>query len=282
VADKLKGVLLQAADYLAATDHRGIIFAYDEAQNLSDARTKDQFPLSVLLDVFQYVQRIGLPILLVLTGLPTLLPKLVTSRTYSERMFRVISLSKLDHDASRAAIVEPITAGKSPVTFTDRAVEQICEESAGYPYFIQFICREAFDVIIVQTQGRESTPADDELITIPFPPILSKLDADFFAGRWALATDRQRELLWIIATLNKAESEFTVSEIVAQSQEMLPKPFKQSHVSQLLVTLADAGLVYKNRWGKYAFAVPLFEQFILRHAPAVLRIPEQQRFELET
>jgi hypothetical protein len=32
----------------------------------------------------------------------------------------------------------------------------------------------------------------------------------------------------------------------------------------LLAKLSDAGLVYKNRHGKYAFAVPLLGDYILR------------------
>lgn len=32
----------------------------------------------------------------------------------------------------------------------------------------------------------------------------------------------------------------------------------------MLVTLANHGLIYKNRWGKYLFAVPLLDRFILR------------------
>ena len=45
---------------------------------------------------------------------------------------------------------------------------------------------------------------------------------------------------------------------------MLRKPFTSSHVSQMLSSLQSVGLIYKNRWGKYSFAVPLFDRFILR------------------
>ena len=45
-----------------------------------------------------------------------------------------------------------------------------------------------------------------------------------------------------------------------------------SHVNQMLATLTDAGLVYKNRHGKYSFAVPLLGGFIKRQQiPGVLR-----------
>jgi hypothetical protein len=73
-SDKLKAVLELVWNCLAATPCRGIVLAYDEAQNLGDQAEKNQYPLSLLLDVFQSIQKKGMPILLVLTGLPTLFP----------------------------------------------------------------------------------------------------------------------------------------------------------------------------------------------------------------
>src|SRR5437763_1191708 len=93
-------------------------------------------------------------------------------------------------------------------------------------------------------------------------PLTRKLDNNFFAGRWARATDRQRELLSVIASLENCDEEFTVQEVSEQSKELLKKPFSPSHVSQLLATLSGTGLVYKNRHGKYSFAVPLLGRFI--------------------
>lgn len=79
--DKLKAVIESSWEALSMTGARGVVFAYDEAQNLADHAKREQFPLSLLLDTFQSLQRKGLPVLLVLTGLPTLFPKLVQART---------------------------------------------------------------------------------------------------------------------------------------------------------------------------------------------------------
>jgi AAA ATPase domain len=257
--DKLKALLEQAWQRLRPHGHRGLIFAYDEAQNLSDSAARDQFPLSVLLDVFQSLQRRGLPLMLVLAGLPTLFPKLVEARTFAERMFRIIALSKLGPDDSREAIDKPINDAKCPVRFTGNSIDLIVEESGGYPYFIQFICREAFDVYLQQLRAGE-TPAG-----VPMEAITRKLDSDFFAGRWSRASDRQRELLWVISqTLPSSDSEFSVQEIVSRSTELLAKPFGSSNVNQMLAVLCDHGLIYKNRHGRYSFAVPLLDRFVRR------------------
>ena len=261
-SDKVKAVLEAAAVLIARDKQRGLVFAYDEAQNLVDAADRSEYPLSLLLDVFQSIQRKGIPFLLVLTGLPTLFPKLVEARTFSERMFRVVTLDKLSIPDSKLAVLKPIEDAQCPVKFSTTSVATIVQESGGYPYFIQFICREVYDVFIQQL-ATGKTPS------VPMPAITRKLDTDFFAGRWAKATDRQRELLFVIAMLGKpVDAEFTVQDIAAKSHELLTKAFGPSHVNQMLAVLGDAGLIYKNRHGKYSFAVPLFDRFILRQRNA--------------
>lgn len=255
--DKLKAVLEFVWTLVQQTDRRGIIFAYDEAQNLSDHAQKDQYPLSVLLDVFQSIQRKGIPFMLALVGLPTLFPKLVEARTYAERMFRVVSLSQLGNEDRKDAIKKPVEVAQCPITFSEPSVEIIASLSGGYPYFIQFICREVYDIWIQRIGSGEDS-------AIPIDELTRKLDTDFFAGRWSRVTDRQKELMYVIAQLENCDGEFTVQEVVDRSTHVLEKGFSNSHVNQMLQALINGGLVYKNRHGRYSFAVPLMANFIRR------------------
>jgi|ERR1700730_1845119 len=257
VSDKLKLVLENVRAAVVGIGKRGMIFAYDEAQNISDNAEKDRFPLSLLLDVFQSIQKKGVPFMLVLTGLPTLLPKLVAARTYSERLFHTIFLKRLNDIAAREAILRPIQDSNCPIRFTPESIQTIFHSSGGYPYFIQFMCKETYDRFIQQIAAQEPPQ-------VPVVEIIRKLDADFFAGRWGNVTDRQRDLLVVVAGMPNNDSEFTVQDIVRASQEELTKPFSSSRVSAILGSLMDGGLVYRNRHGKYRFAVPMFGQFIRR------------------
>lgn len=265
VADKLKALLEFVWQCISChTDAKGLIFAYDEAQNMSDKSANNEFPLSLMLDVFQSIQKKNIPIMLVLSGLPTLFPKLVEARTFAERMFRVVFLDSLDENASRDAILKPIETCQ--IGLSEEWINAIVQVSGGYPYFIQFVCREVYDAAL-QKHGAGKT------LVVSIPDITRKLDTDFFAGRWARATDRQRELLTVVAHLDDCDGEFTVHEVVEKSKATLDKPFSASHVSQMFSSLADAGLVYKNRHGKYSFAVPLLGKFILRQEERILLHP---------
>jgi hypothetical protein len=256
-ADKLKAVLEFVWQCLQQRNVRGVIFAYDEAQNLSDHAAHKEYPLSLMLDVFQSIQKKQIPFMLVFVGLPTLFPKLVEARTFAERMFRVVFLDRLKDKDSREAILKPIQDARCPVQLNETSVAVIVTESGGYPYFIQFICREVYDVFLQKLDTGEKA-------AVPITDIIRKLDTDFFAGRWARVTDRQRDLLWIIASLESADEEFTILEVVEKSKKLLEKAFSPSQTNQMLSALSEAGLVYKNRHGRYSFAVPLLGRFILR------------------
>ena len=258
-ADKLKGVLRYVGGLLNQTDFRGIIFAYDEAQNMGDRAQDNEFPLSLILDVFQSVQKSpgGLPFMLVLTGLPTLFPKLNNTRTYTERMFDVLTLDRLTDEASRDAIVVPIEQARCPLKLDDQTVDQIIEMSGGYPFFIQFICKEVFDAWINRMSAGEH-------ISVPSDEILRKLDQRFFSARWDNASDRQREFMTAVAKLPHSSSEFKVEDVVALSKSVLTTGFSRSSAQMMLKKLIEDDFIYRNRRGKYSFAVPLLDRFIER------------------
>lgn len=226
VADKLKSVLRHVGKMIASTQIKGIVFAYDEAQNLSDHAQKEQYPLSLLLDVFQSVQKHpgGYPFMLVLTGLPTLFTRLTEARTYSERMFQTIILDRLNEQESREAIVVPTQVEKCPVKFSPQAIEIIVRLSGGYPFFIQYICKETFDLYMARLAFKEPP-------TIPVEQILQKLDQNFFSKRWDLVSDPQRIFLKVIAQLPNCEGEFTAQEIIRISKDILDKKYSSSSVT---------------------------------------------------
>ena len=140
--------------------------------------------------------------------------------------------------------------------FFDEFNDDIYDLTKGYPYFIQFWCRELYDYLAERSVADERDMHVIERIT-------HKLDMDFFGSRWARLTDRQQDLLTVISHLENSDTEFTVQEIVEKSKSM-GQSFSSSHVNQMLTALFDKGMVIKNRHGKYILAVPLLDKYIRR------------------
>lgn len=258
-SDKLKYVL-EVIWNTVKSRVKGIVLAYDEAQILKDQATEKQYPLSFLLEVIQYLQSKKIPYLLVLSGLPTLFQNLTEARTYSEKTFQIISLDKLNNKESREAILKPIQSKACPVTFNEHVISEIIKHSRGYPYFIQFYCKESFDSILQQGKLGIKVP------NFRIPEIIRKLDSDFYSESWNQITDRQRELLSVIAKLPTANEEFTIKDMILKSAAISRRPFKAAHINNMIIKLMDFGLIFKRRWSKYLFAVPLFADYINRQA----------------
>lgn len=269
ISDRLKATLEKVWQFLKEGPKiRGIIFAYDEAQNISDQVSEKQYPLSMLLDIFQSIQKKNIPFMLVMVGLPTIFPKFVETRTYTERMFTSMFLGNLNPQESKDAIIKPIQEERCPVSFEKKSIDIIIKQSGGYPYFIQFICRETYDSFLSQLSSGMKSP------NVPISEIVAKLDENFFSGRWNNITDRQRDLLYVVANLESCDGEFTIQETSQKSEEMFGKGkrISNSQINQMFNRLAESGLIYKTRFGKYTFGIPLLANYIKRQISNTLSL----------
>ncbi len=250
--DKLKKVFEFVWQVLDKLHIKGVVFAYDEAHLLADQSKDKEFPLSLLLDLFQSVQKGGVPFLLILTGLPTLMEKLVDSRTFSERLFKVIVLERLNQLQSRSAIVIPLNTADQNVIFDEPTIDFIINTSGGYPYFIQFLSREIYDIQLNPTEPQ-----------IPEKQVIEKLDQFFYAGRWNRATDREKDLLALAAATDLED--FGLQDIKQVGDNYDIKNFSSSQITQMLGRLIKKGLIFKNGRDQYSFALPMLAEFIKRN-----------------
>jgi phage pi2 protein 07 len=79
-----------------------------------------------------------------------------------------------------------------------------------------------------------------------------------------LTVDKLKAVLEFVWGLVKQTDRKGVIFAYDEAQTILESGFGNSHVNQMLGALANAGLVYKNRRGKYSFAVALMADFIRR------------------
>jgi hypothetical protein len=108
--DRLFQALELACEGAAAAHHPGVLFCYDEAQVLCDTPRRHQFPLGIFLASVARAQRLGLAVMLVVCGLPTLTDNLARAKSYSERMFQAELLDALRPPEDGLAFTRPIHA----------------------------------------------------------------------------------------------------------------------------------------------------------------------------
>jgi hypothetical protein len=256
-SDRLKAVLIKVTSLVRKAKLAGIVLAYDEAQCLADHAAGNEYPMSMLIETIGALQKSeGLaPCLLILSGLPHVFDALTATRTYTERMFHVMTLDRLNWDDTCAALRMPLTNLMPPLRASDKLLTKAAELSGGYPYLIQFFGRE----LVEQILENGGTLALDQF---PSESTLDRLDAGLFAARWNRTSERQREFLGLIARRpNNLSSDFSAGEIIQQDGG---SEFGAATANQMLLALVDRGLIYRTRHGRYGFTVPMSELMIVR------------------
>lgn len=77
-------------------------------------------------------------------------------------------------------------------------------------------------------------------------------------------TNNATECVWFSTFFEKA---------FVQASKELKKPFKTASAGMMLKTLMDLGFAFRNRRGKYSFAVPLLNEFIVRQMGLAAKLP---------
>lgn len=244
--DRLEAILEEVYSEIIESDYKGLVWLFDEFHTIEDEKIRGHFPLSMLLEVISHLQQKGCRYFLILSGLPSLFPNLVRAKTYSERMFTVNRVGRLDRSDAKLAIEKPLE--NTPHEFESRLVDTLVKETDGYPYFLQL-----YSFLLIDNVPRDRISHRDFLKMRPF--ILNRLDESFFAGRFEWTSNSERELLFKMTELN--------DEIETSS---LRKSSKKSRgaINLILTRLMEKGIIYRVRRGAYSFTLPLFKEFLKR------------------
>jgi hypothetical protein len=246
-ADVMRSAFVQLDSVLSHSERPGAILLYDEAHLLADDRSRERFPLSGLLAALGAVQRQRPRVRIIVSGLPTLSLNLKRARTYAERMFRHVVVDNLEADAAEEALAIPLAgSGRS---FGLSLIGEIVEQTAGYPYFLQF-----FGAFVCSRLGLEHIGlADFQRVE---SALLYELDLAFFEDRFEGAAPREQILLLAMA---RAGGRVSLTRLTAEVRDGVNVPVG-------LRRLIDRGLVYRPTRATYDFALPLFGPYLRRRA----------------
>lgn len=242
--DDLKEALTHICELCRKSEYRGLVLRYDEFHVI---RERGGAPtLSALLAAASAVQQHGLPLMLMLCGLPPLVDNLSRSKSYSERMFSTILLGNLRPPEDRAALVDP--AARLGRRFADEMVDAVMADTGGYPFFIQVYG----DALWTGAHAETITAADLRRLR---PRILATLDAGFFRARYVRASPNERKLMRDIAKFGETA---TIEQLHQASGK------RNNELQPTISALIQKGLVYRPERARIGFTAPMFGAFLVR------------------
>ena len=244
--------LLEAdvTDLLVATGRAAQSMSHPVALLIDELQYVSRDELAALIRAIHAVNQAGLPLILFSAGLPQLAGQAGDAKSYAERLFDFPRLDRLAEQDAHAAIRSPIENGGAAIDET--ALQEIFQQSRGYPYFLQEWGYNAWNVCATNKISVEDARAATDIS-------IRKLDSSFFRVRFDRLTPGERDYMRALARLG-AEPQRTADIAAALGR-------KVNSVAPMRDALIKKGMLYAPEHGMIAFTVPLFDEFMCREMP---------------
>lgn len=238
--------VLEAAAVAAKSCGTAIVLFIDELQYVPEEQ------LAALITALHSASQRQLPVTMVAAGLPQLLGQMGRAKSYAERLFEFIPVSRLDEQAAKMALCRP--AEKEGIEFASESVAEIINQTQGYPYFLQEWGKHAWN----SAHGSRIELEDAKNAT---HDALADLDASFFRVRFDRLTPVEKQYMRAMAALGPGPHRS--GDIAARLGK------KVTSVAPIRNSLIAKGMAYSPSHGDTAFTVPLFDGFLKRTMPDV-------------
>lgn len=250
--DHLQNYLVKNWEIIEKSDYRGAVLLFDEFHTVRDVQKRSWYVLSDFIGVLAEVQNQGCGYFAVLSGLPTLRSCVHEARSYSERMFGLLDVGSLGHEDAKKALSEPLR--DSRYTFAPDLIDQVAEDTGGYPYFLQFFGRE-----IINNADKSRIALDDYLRMRGV--ITARLDGDFYDQRMDELSCSQKQVL---VAMSKIEGDAASVSKMGATVGM-----GKASLVRHLVRLEEKGVVHRHGHGTYRFSLPMLREYLHRTGNAL-------------
>ena len=249
----LPRVLVAMAE--AAADRRTAVGLFiDEVQYLSSTELA-----AVIVACHEVAQR-NLPFLFVGAGLPQVAALAGKAKSYAERLFDYPEVGPLEGCDARLALVKPARA--EGVSFDDGAVKEILSAAQNFPYFIQEWGYQVWN-------AAPASPVTRGMVRDASPEVVSHLDKNFFRVRFDRLTPLEQKYLRAMAELGPGPC---ATGRIAETLGV-----RTASVATVRQRLINKGMVWSQRHGETAFTVPMFDAFMKRQMPELVKHLPQRR-----
>ena len=236
--------LLEVTGAVAKNAETALVLFVDELQYVEEEQ------LAALITALHRTAQRSLPVVLVGAGLPQLPGRMGRAKSYAERLFNFPLIGPLSRDAASIAIAKPAMA--AGVEVTEEALQQIIQETHGYPYFLQEWGKHAWDVAA-------TSPITANDVAQASQNAIAALDESFFRVRFDRLTPLEKRYLRAMAELGPGQhrSGDIANQLAREVTSLGPTR------SQLIAK----GMIWSPSHGDTAFTVPLFDEFMRRIMP---------------
>ena len=191
-----------------------------------------------------------LPVMLIGAGLPQLVGRAGRAKSYAERLFEYPQIGPLSKEATREALLAP--AAKLGVEYEEAAIEEIYQQTQGYPYFLQEWGKYSW-------QCAEHSPILRSDVLSATELAIAELDTSFFRVRFDRLTPSEKRYLRAMAEIG------ATSQRSGDISSLLKREVQS--VAPVRASLIAKGMIYSPSHGENSFTVPLFDGYLKRVMP---------------
>jgi hypothetical protein len=233
--------VLQAVGVAAKEKKTAVVLFIDELQYVPEIQ------LAALISALHACSQKQLPVALVGAGLPQLVGNVGKAKSYAERLFNFPVIGALNAASANEALQHPARA--NDVEFSTEAIDEILNQTKGYPYFLQEWGSHCWAVA-------EKSPITLDDAKLATELAMTQLDADFFRVRFDRCTPMEKTYMRAMAEL-PTDTPRSGDIASAMNKEV-------NQVGPLRQSLIKKGMIYSPSHGDTAFTVPLFAQYMQR------------------
>ena len=142
----------------------------------------------------------------------------------------------------------------SGVEFTEAVKDKVYEYTVGHPYEVQLLCSHLYDA---QIEGI----VQERVFQKAFNNALDELGKDYFESLYRRASNREKEILGILAEEAKPLSISDIRSIMITKKRT--RNFPISNIKNFLYRLEDKGLIKRGESGKFKISDPMFSRYIM-------------------
>lgn len=218
-----------------------IIIFIDEIHNLP----ADEFEALIL--AVHRINQLGLPVMIIGAGLPLLVKLSGDVKSYSERLFEYPDVGPLDKQEARRALTAPLQDSK--IKIEEDATQAVIDQAKGYPYFLQVWGYETWN-------AAETSPITIKDVRKAGEAAVKRLDKNFFRVRYERLSQPQQNYAHVMAKLGPGPQK--TGDIAAKMGK------RAQQLGSTRDKMIAKGMIYSPEYGKVAFTVPLFDEYLNR------------------